>query len=412
LAKTGRIAVDLHEQLTALRQRIASASTAAAAPRADDPEPCVLPGREVTSAAGTHWETEVHFQVRHGSADLDQLPQLPQDLLGALSAGELPACPPETWAFLDTETTGLAGGSGTAAFLIGVGQITSQGFTVRQFLMRDFGEEPSLLQAVAQHLDSFQVLVTYNGRSYDQPLLETRYTLARTRHPFSRLPHLDLLYGARRLWKLRLDNCRLVTLENEILGFERQGDIPGDLIPYYYFDFLRHRDPARIRPILHHNALDIVSLGCLTAVIPVAFQDPTNLRTRHPQDLLGLARWLTAMERHQEALELLDLALRRGLPDALAFRALWESASIAKRVDLWETAILRWHELATCPNPHQLPAIEELAKYCEHQLKDHHQALLWCDQGLTLDGGPQWQRRANRLRAKASLQARLLEPDL
>ena len=132
----------------------------------------------------------------------------------------------EAIAFLDTETTGLAGGSGTYAFLIGVGSIHRDGFRVRQFFMRDYEEEASVLHSLSAYLSQFRAMVTYNGRSYDQPLLETRYTMARSRHPFSKLEHLDLLYGARRLFKLRLENCRLTNLETEILGFDRGPDIP------------------------------------------------------------------------------------------------------------------------------------------------------------------------------------------
>ena len=108
---------------------------------------------------------------------------------------------------MDTETTGLAGGSGTYAFLIGVGRITKQGFTVRQFFMREYAEEPSLLAGVTEHLAEFDVLITYNGRTYDQPLLETRYRMNRHKPPFGRLAHLDILYGARRLWKLNVSSC-------------------------------------------------------------------------------------------------------------------------------------------------------------------------------------------------------------
>src|SRR6185295_15168195 len=114
---------------------------------------------------------------------------------------------PEEWAFLDTETTGLAGGTGTCPFLVGVGSVTREGFRVRQFFMRDYGEEASLLEALGEHLARFRVLITYNGKTFDQPLLETRYRLNRARPPFGKLGHLDLLHGARRLWKLRFESC-------------------------------------------------------------------------------------------------------------------------------------------------------------------------------------------------------------
>ena len=131
--------------------------------------------------------------------DISSLIELPDDLLDSLSGGTILRSHPKRWAFLDTETTGLAGGAGTYAFLIGVGSIDEEGFRVRQFFMRDFGDEPSLLAGLTEHLSRFDVLITYNGKTYDVPLLETRYRMARARPPFARLAHLDLLHGARPL---------------------------------------------------------------------------------------------------------------------------------------------------------------------------------------------------------------------
>src|SRR5947208_8106614 len=204
---------------------------------------------------------------RHGVADIGALSEMPHDFLDAVSENDIRSVPPHRWAFLDTETTGLAGGSGTYAFLVGVGRITAEGFRVRQFFMRDYVEERSSLAALEEHLKDFDVLITYNGKSYDQPLLETRFRMNRMKAPFGALNHLDLLYGARRLWKLRLENCRLIQLEEHILGFVREGDLPGDLIPYVYFEYIRSREAHRMVPVFHHNAMDILTLACLTGKI-------------------------------------------------------------------------------------------------------------------------------------------------
>src|SRR4051794_14897113 len=161
-------------------------------------------GEVVENEFGQHFQMEKLYEAhrRHGSADIGALAELPHDLLDVLGESAIPASAPERWAFLDTETTGLAGGSGTYAFLIGVGRITKQGFRVRQFFMREYAEEKSLLFALAKHLEEFEVLITYNGKTYDQPLLETRYRMTRQPPPFSRMAHMDVLHGARRLWKL------------------------------------------------------------------------------------------------------------------------------------------------------------------------------------------------------------------
>jgi len=228
---------ELQQQLAILRQRIARIDEKFAAPRPLLESPrapfgahleTVLTGEEVETGFGRHFETEKLYEHHryHGSADIGALADLPIDLLETISGGLVSNIPPEEWAFLDTETTGLAGGTGTYAFLAGVGRITREGFRVRQFFMRECGEEASQLDALARHLEPFRVLITYNGRAFDQPLLETRYRMNRARAPFARMQHLDLLFGARRLWKLRFESCRLVDLENQVLGFEREGDLP------------------------------------------------------------------------------------------------------------------------------------------------------------------------------------------
>jgi len=197
----------------------------------------------------------------------------------------------------------------------------------------------------------------------------------RARTPFSRLEHLDLLYGARRLFKLRLDNCRLVNLENQILGIEREGDVPGEMIPYLYFEYLRTRRAFRLAPVFHHNVLDIVSLACLTGVIPEAFRDPENIRARHGTDLLGVARWLRVSDRLEEALRLMRRAVEMGLPDHHLFRTLFEAGGIEKKLGLEHAALATFTDLTLSPNPFRARAYEELAKHYEHRERNFAMAL-------------------------------------
>jgi uncharacterized protein YprB with RNaseH-like and TPR domain len=336
-----------------------------------------LGGEVIETAHGCHFETEKLYERhrRHGSADIGALAELPEDLLTAISGGAAPLAPPSDWAFLDTETTGLAGGSGTCAFLVGIGRITPEGFRVRQFFMRDYCEEASLLDAVARHLAPFRVLITYNGRSFDQPLLETRYRLNRSRPPFGKLEHLDLLHGARRLWKLRYESCRLVDLESQVLGFERDGDVPGALIPYLYFEYLRTGRAARLLPVFHHNATDILTLACLTGIVPLAFKDPENLPFRHGSEIAGIARWLLQAGDLEQARALFRRAIQAGMPDDLMFRTLWDVAAIERKLGAEEQAVVMWNDLAAVRNPFRIPALEELAKHYEHRQKDLPRAL-------------------------------------
>jgi uncharacterized protein YprB with RNaseH-like and TPR domain len=399
---------DLQEQLALLRRKISRIDRKyadTATPIRADLRPAryfveeLISGRVVRTAQGEHFETEKLYERhrRHGSMDISDLAELPGDLLDSLSGGSIALSHPRRWAFLDTETTGLAGGAGTYAFLIGVGNIEDSGFRLRQFFMRDFGEEASLLAALSDHLAQFDVLITYNGKIYDQPLLETRFRMARARPPFERMEHLDLMYGARRLWKLRLESCRLVDLENQILGVEREGDLPGEMIPYYYFEYLRNQQAFRLVPVFHHNAIDILSLACLTAVVPRAFRSPESNSLRHGADLIGLARWLLKAEQPDQALRLFRRAVDLGLPDHLLFPALWEIAATEKRLGREAAALAAFSELAASRNPYRSRAYEELAKHYEHRERNYATALEMTRSALGLADTPAMRNRERRL---------------
>jgi uncharacterized protein YprB with RNaseH-like and TPR domain len=402
---------DIQEQLAALRKHIARIERRPPAPR---PQPSreshptrylieqFMSGEVVRTPLGEHFETERVWERhrRHGSVDISDLADLPEDLLEPLSSGTVPSAGPARWAFLDTETTGLAGGTGTYAFLIGVGSIDSTGFRLRQFFMRDYGEEPSLLHRLSEHLAQFDVLITYNGKAYDQPLLETRFRMARARHPFDRLPHLDLLFGARRLWKLRLESCRLMDLEHQILGVEREGDLPGEMIPYCYFEFLRTKQAFRLVPIFHHNAIDILSLACLTAIVPFAFRRPEEAPLRHGADMIGLGRWLKQAGRDEEARAVLRRAVDLGLPDSLLFRTLWDLAAMEKRAGREDAALGIVTELAASRNPYRARALEELAKHYERRERHYAMALEMTEAALALGETPALRKREERLRKR------------
>jgi uncharacterized protein YprB with RNaseH-like and TPR domain len=407
---------DIQDQLAELRKRIAKIDRKyAAAPRPTSPAPRAprpekyyveewSNGREVETDHGRHYEIDKLFERhrRHGSVGIQDLEDLPGDLLHPISGGLIQGVPPQKWAFLDTETTGLAGGAGTYAFLIGVGSITSTGFLVRQFFMREFVEETSLLQALSDYLKGFDVLITYNGKTYDQPLLETRYRMARTRPPFAAMEHLDLLFGARRLWKLRFDSCRLVDLENQILGIERQGDLPGEMIPYVYFEYLRTQEAFKLVPILHHNQIDILTLACLTAIVPWAFHSPEKAQFTHGAEMVGLARWWRQAENFENALQLFREAVKRGLHDDLLSRTLWDIALLEKKLGREDACLPVLTELAGYRNPFRTPALEELAKYYEHRERNYPIALEMTMAALEHNPSDSLRRRAARLDKKVA----------
>ncbi len=407
---------DLQAQLELLRRRMANASQRAderiAEQRAqaalEPPLDQFVTGKEVETPHGRHFESErlwPHWQ-RHGSMEISRLQELPGDLFREISQETIADAPPESWAFLDTETTGLAGGSGTCAFLVGVGRIRADGFHVRQFFLRDYPEEPSALAALTESLADAQVLVTYNGKCFDVPLLETRYRLARARPPFGRLAHLDLLHGARRLWRFRFESCRLVELENRILGHEREGDVPGAMIPEIYFDYVRTGRAARLANVFLHNALDIVSLACLTGIVPWAFRETGHTELRHASEYMALGRWIEQAGQLERARDLYREAIRRPLRDDLLYRTMWDLAQLEKKLGAFDAALALFSGLAAIENEHRVEALEALAKHYEHREKNFAMALEFTETALALGPGEELSKRRDRL-AKKKGQTRL-----
>ncbi len=275
---------------------------------------------------------------------------------------------PGQWLFLDTETTGLSGGTGTYAFLVGVGWWECGRFVVEQYFMRDHSEEPSLLAGVLGRLRRRPVLVTYNGKSFDWPLLETRFRMTRTAPGAGPLAHLDLLHPARRLWRHQLDSVALTRLETDVLGFRRGGDIPSETIPRIYFDFLRGGSHEGIADVLNHNRMDLRGLALLALRILDILADPEGSGCGAPE-LFGVSRLLAKRGDASGAERLGRLALARGLPEEAARMARRDLAVAARRRRdfgesnaLWETLLGETAE--------GLRAYEQLAIHCEHRLGD------------------------------------------
>lgn len=220
-------------------------------------------------------EAPKECMVLEGRTPLSEMPGLLE--VGALHARRLgldfPGFDVRRALFLDTETTGLRG-AGTVAFLVGAGWVEEGAFVVRQYLMRDYPEEVSVLEGVAGLLEGAGSVVSFNGKSFDMPLLRDRFIMARMRDRWRDLPQLDLLHAARRTWKLRLGTCTLSALEAAELGIAREHDLPGAEVPERYFAFLKTRDFALLTDVLHHNAQDIRTLAVLMARLARAYEAP------------------------------------------------------------------------------------------------------------------------------------------
>src|SRR6267143_5845503 len=230
---------------------------------------------------------------------------------------------PEKWLFLDTETTGLAGGTGTYAFLIGLAWWDAGGLQIEQFLMRDFTEEHSLLQELSQRVADRPVLVTFNGKSFDWPLLENRFTMTRSIAVPKLSAHLDLLHPARALWKLRLGSVRLVELERHVLDGERLGwhrgdDVASALIPQFYFDYLRGGPVEPLAGVVRHNQMDLRGLAALFCRINELLSEaPHATNEIESLDLFGLSRFLQRRGEEDRAHSACAQALAIGLPEEI-----------------------------------------------------------------------------------------------
>lgn len=284
---------------------------------------------------------------------------------------------PTRIAFLDTETTGLAGGTGTVAFLIGVGRFVRaeaggplSAFVVELFLIEDYEHEPLQLALVAARLRDADAVCTYNGAGFDMPLLRTRAVMQRQALRVFNLPNIDLLPMARRLWRGTLPSCSLTTVEREVLGLHRPRDIEGARIPGLWQEFARSRGAAGEMPlVLFHNAQDIVSLGALLARMAATITSPGEAVTRG-SEAEGLARFFDKRRDRPRAAALLERALDLGLDRDREHAALLQLAKLYKRLGELQKAVDLWESLCRRPLAISLPAWIELARHHEHDRRD------------------------------------------
>jgi tetratricopeptide (TPR) repeat protein len=282
-------------------------------------------------------------------------------------------------------------------------------FVVRQFFLRDYPEEKALLESLAEALANCDGLVTFNGKTFDVPLLETRYALARMKSPLERLLHFDALHPARRLWKLRLESCKLTVLEEAILGIAREGDVAGSEIPAIYFDYLRSGDARGLQPVFYHNALDVVSLAALTVELARTLGEGGAESLDSPLDLFSLSRILGSVGSNEKSITTCRQALAEGLPEQIESLALKHLAAEFKRQRQHESAVELWLELSRREPPLALEALEELAMHSEHRLRNLEQALEFTLAALAhLDGQfPSPRHRARFARRRERIERKL-----
>ncbi|MFH2103215.1 MAG: ribonuclease H-like domain-containing protein [Chloroflexota bacterium] len=345
----------------------------------------VVAGRFIETRRGETFVCEQAWDAgyRHGEAPLPL--SVPLEIVAACAQEpRLAEIPVEELAFLDTETSGLAGGTGTYAFMVGVGRFSGETFHTSIYFMRDPSEEPALLEGLADFLAPCQALVTFNGKAFDAPLLRTRYTLHSIPVPFRDYAHLDMLPLVRRLWRDRLPSRALKYLEENVLMAPRTAEeVPGYEIPYLYFDYLRSGDASPLKGVFYHNAMDIVALAALTSHVAAVLHDPFEGHVQHGLDFVALAKLFESLGRWEQAARLYETGLEAELEEPDFWSAVQRLSALQRRRGDLETAVGLWEQAAARGHVY---AHVELAKYHEHRQRDYTTALLWTKQAIELVG--------------------------
>jgi uncharacterized protein YprB with RNaseH-like and TPR domain len=320
---------------------------------------------------------------------------------------------PRTTLFMDTETIGLAGGAGTVAFLIGVGYFVGDVFRLDQCFMRDFDEEEPMLHYLAECFEGRETIVGYNSKSFDLPLMRTRFIQNRIPFRLDSFLHYDLVHAARRLWKERLKDCSLGNVERHILGLHRSGDVPSYLIPQFWFDYLRTRDARPLKGVFYHHQMDILSLVALSGLMSQLLDVPDGEGFSHTEDRLSLVRLHYRQKRYEDVYTHGRRFLEIEEQSALRRECLELLALACKRLGHFEEMSSTF-ELLVQEFPSHLSARLELAKHYEHRLRDMARAQSVCEEAVQFlqrqNGGssaligdlPALEARLSRIRRKCA----------
>ncbi len=345
----------------------------------------LLPGAEmVDTAVGQTLIVDKVYPLpyRHGRHTLaDLLHHHPASLTPLTRDGRFQELDFRDFLFLDTETTGLAGAS-TIAFMVGVAYFEGDVLVTRQYFVPDFGDEAAMLTLLDELLVGKAGLITFNGRTFDVPLLDTRHLMNRQPSPLPQMPHLDLLPPARRLWRTRLGSVALSALEPPLLGVRRtQDDVPGWLIPGLYHDYLRTGDGRELVRVFYHNQIDLLSMVTLAARVAQQFSQPQA--DDDAVDLFSLGRWQASLGQTDVAEQCLRWAAQGDLPLNLYHQNLFELGWLLKRHGRQAEAVPLWQQIAATSFD-DVSAHIELAKYYEWHEKDTTQAIYWTEQAIRL----------------------------
>jgi hypothetical protein len=333
----------------------------------------MLEGKTVSNSFGEHMAVRKWFSKAIGFAAPEG--EVNVAALRLLAPGaETDVADPRQWLFLDTETTGLMGGTGTYPFLVGIAWWDAGGLEIEQFFMREHSEEHALLVTLAERMAERRVLVTFNGKSFDWPLLETRYRMTRKLAPPVPRAHLDFLHPARNLWRIRLGSVRLAELEKHVLGWDRGADLISAMIPQFYFDYLRGGSPEPLVQIFLHNQMDLRGLAGLASRILSILAEP-DAEAQDGLELFGVSRICERRGDTERARKHYAESIAAELPretDRAARRSL---ARLAKRARDYPLALELWNSILG-NSREGFEAYEQLAIYYEHELGETARAAV------------------------------------
>lgn len=375
--------------------------------RAPHTEPLPVEARETPHGVVHVAERLFPGHHRHGSEPIGGALEAEAPLVASLALHpELAGVDFRRMLLLDTETTGLAGGTGTVPFLIGMAWFEGGTLRLQQLFLRRLGEEAPLLRVLAERLASASCLVTFNGKSYDWPLLRTRFVLNRVGAP-PELPHLDLLHCARRVFKYRGSGTRLVQLEEQVLGYQREGDVEGALIPELYFRFLRGGEGSALTPVLEHNANDLLLLAALLGALVRRFR-ASGAEGEDPRDLLGFAG-VALRARDYGRAQAFARAAAAGGSGAVGVEALALAARLSRREGDVAGAVAQLQRaLAEAEADQAAPLHLALAKLYEHRLGNPQRALEHARLASGAEAPEALRHRLARLERKQELGLRTL----
>jgi hypothetical protein len=380
----------LSERLKALGVQLGAQNLAPKPPRVNFPVESVIEGRVQQTEFGEAFVIEqfIPAEEKYGDSFL-RFPATVDKLAAWAGDARLALVAPERFLFLDTESTGIYG-SGTLAFLVGLGRFEAGGFRKVQLFLREPIEERAMLEVLNGAIAGEDALVTFNGKSFDLPLLNGRYLSNAAPPPFRGLPHLDLLHIARRLWRDLLPSRALGDLEVQLLGVRRNdAEIPGWMIPQMYMDYLHTGDARPLAGVFYHNSMDVISMAALLDHIAVKLASPLEA-VEHHIEKYAIGRLLADIGFAEEAIDVLRNTLEMELPAETEFQLVENLAVLFRRRGDYESALQLWEQAASDGHVY---AHVEIAKYYEHRRGDLKQALQYTETAIkVLKKSPTYER--------------------